>query len=481
MATNQRQTNKYQLREVRLPVIGSMTNRSSSAAKDQRFVNVFPETRKVEALESTKIFLYKRPGLTLYKNFGTGLGQGIAYFNSKLYIALAGQVYVDGTTPTSVITLTSATAKVGMLVCNSATLGDYLFICDGTSGWYIKTDGSVTQIVDANFPTPHVPVPSYIDGYITLAKGIDVYNCVLDTPGTWNTGEYLSAEIFPDKIVALGRQNNQIIVFGETSTEFFFDAANATGSPLARNDSAIMQQGCAFPYAIYQNEKTCIFVGQSQSGGRAVWQIDGTTPKKVSDEFIDRIIDAETDTLNCYGYGLRTMGHLFYILNLPTQNRTLVYDTEEKLWHEWSSNISDNHAMFAYHHMTDMNTGGAYVLGATDGNVYKIEPTVYTDNSTIILVDITTNRYDMDTYKRKFMSNIRVVGDRYDTNNYVDIRWTDDDYLTWSNTKTIALTDDFPNFARLGSFRRRAFNIKQALPQPLRLESLEVSYYEGDS
>ena len=131
--------------------------------------------------------------------------------------------------------------------------------------------------------------------------------------------------------------------------------------------------------------------------------------------------------------------------------------------------------------MTDMNTGGAYVLGATDGNVYKIEPTVYTDNSTIILVDIKTNRYDMDTYKRKFMSNIRVVGDRYDTNNYVDIRWTDDDYLTWSNTKTIALTDDFPNFARLGSFRRRAFNIKQALPQPLRLESLEVSYYEGDS
>ena len=64
--------NKYQLREVRLPVIGSMTNRSSSSAKDQRFVNVFPETRKVEVLESTKIFLYKRPGLTLYKTIEAG-------------------------------------------------------------------------------------------------------------------------------------------------------------------------------------------------------------------------------------------------------------------------------------------------------------------------------------------------------------------------------------------------------------------------
>ena len=79
------------------------------------------------------------------------------------------------------------------------------------------------------------------------------------------------------------------------------------------------------------------------------------------------------------------------------------------------------------------------------------------------------------------MHNVRPVGDRYTVGNILNVRWSDDDYQTWSNTKAIELSDDFPNWSRLGSFRRRAFNFKHALDFPLRLESLEVSFYEGDS
>ena len=175
------------------------------------------------------------------------------------------------------------------------------------------------------------------------------------------------------------------------------------------------------------------------------------------------------------------MGHLFYVLNLISQNRTLVYDVEEKLWHEWSSNNVGTHSKFNYDFMADNGTGAAYVLGSTDGTIYKVDPSAYTDHLSTILVDIITNKYDMDSYKRKFMTNLRVVGDRYVVGNSVNVRWTDTDYINWSNTKVISLTDDFPNFSRLGSFRRRAYNIKHELPYPLRLESIEVSYYEGDS
>ena len=79
------------------------------------------------------------------------------------------------------------------------------------------------------------------------------------------------------------------------------------------------------------------------------------------------------------------------------------------------------------------------------------------------------------------MRAVRPVGDRYSVGNSLAIRWSDDDYVTWSNTKTVTLSDDFPNWSRLGSFRRRAFNMKHDLNYPLRLESLEVSFYEGDS
>ena len=44
---------------IRLPLIGAYSNRGYSTSKDQRFVNIFPETRKVDQIEHTKIFLNK--------------------------------------------------------------------------------------------------------------------------------------------------------------------------------------------------------------------------------------------------------------------------------------------------------------------------------------------------------------------------------------------------------------------------------------
>ena len=145
MATQQnKQRTKYQLQEDRLPLIGAMTNRDQSSLKDQRFVNIFPETRKVEAIESTKIFLNKRPGLSAYKSIEAGNGRGGTYFNGTMYFAINGKIWKDGTPPTSIITLTSNTAKVGMIVANSTSIGDYLFICDGTKGWVINTTGTIS-------------------------------------------------------------------------------------------------------------------------------------------------------------------------------------------------------------------------------------------------------------------------------------------------------------------------------------------------
>ena len=543
---------------IRLPLIGSMTNRSSSSTTDQRFINIFPETRKVDQIESTKIFLNKRPGLTIYKDFGTGQGRGCMYFNNKFYVAIGNTLYEDAISPVSKITFSGTTGHVGMIVANSSTIGDYLFVCDGTAGWYINTSGTVTSVthqmlysitintggsgytngsysctfsggggtgaaatytcsggavvsvVVTNvgsgytsaptvgfasgtsgtnatgtvilnaFPTPHYSTPTFIDGYIALAKGSDIYTCDLDAPLKWNSSNYTSAEMFPDAIRCLARQNNQVVALGATSVEFFYDAANAVGSPLTRNDSTTNQMGTASAYAVYQNEKFLLFIGQSDSGGRAVWKVEGFQPTRVSDEFVDRIIDSEANIASAYGYGLRTMGHLFYIINLPTVNRTLVFDVDEKLWHEWSTNTADAHTAFAYNHACDDGAGAVYVLHSSNGTLYKLDPTKYQDDTVAIITELITNKFDMDTLKRKFMSNIRWIGDRYAVNS-IDLRWTDDDYQTWSNWKTIDLADDFPNFARMGAFRRRAFDWKHTGNYPLRGEAFEITYQEGDS
>jgi len=542
----------------RLPLMGAYSNRGSDANKDQRFVNIFPETRKVEQLENTKIFLNKRPGLSVYKDFGTGEGRGAIYFNGKFYVAIGNTLYEDGVIPTLKITFSSSTGHVGLLLGNSSTIGDYLFVTEGTAAWIIDTAGTVTQILDSSIhsitltaagsgytdgtyslsftggggtgsagtytvvgnvvtslsltsvgsgytstptigfpsgggagatagcsinaiPFPHIPVPIFIDGYVALAKGSDVYTCDVDTPTKWTASNFLSAEMFPDPIVGLSRQNNQVVVLGHNSIEFFYDAANAAGSPLSRNDSTTIQMGCAAPYAIIGNEKYIFYVSQSDSGGRAAWIIDGFQPKKVSDEYIERILDAEVDMSDCRGFGLRTKGHLFYVLNLKTSGRTLVYDSDEKLWHEWSSYSAGNHSVFQCDCMADNSTGSAYLLHSSNGTLYKLDTTCYTDGTDPILLELVTNRYDMDTYHRKFMHSCKIVGDRYSTANSINLQWTNDDYQTWSNIKTISLTDDFPAFQRLGAFRRRAFRITHSSDNPLRVESLEVEYTKGNT
>ncbi len=184
---------------------------------------------------------------------------------------------------------------------------------------------------------------------------------------------------------------------------------------------------------------------------------------------------------DCRGFGLRTKGHLFYIINLKTIGRTLVYDIDEKLWHEWSSNSAGSHAVFQCDYMADNSTGAAYLLHSSNGTVYKLDPSIYLDGSDSILVELVTNRYDMDTYHRKFMLSSKIVGDRYETQNDLSLQWTDNDYQTWSNVKTISLTDDFPAFQRMGTFRRRAFKLTHSSNNPLRLEALECEFNEGST
>ena len=103
---------RKQVKNIRLPLIGTFTNRSSSGLKDQRFVNIYPETQKVAAIDSTRIYLNKRPGLSLYKNFSTGEGRGIIEFNGSIYCVIGNTLWKDGSPPTSLITMTTQSTQV---------------------------------------------------------------------------------------------------------------------------------------------------------------------------------------------------------------------------------------------------------------------------------------------------------------------------------------------------------------------------------
>lgn len=540
MARPQQQM-QQQTKTIRLPVVGLAQNRQISPDKDQRFVNYFPESLKTPINSANKLYLVKRSGLTLRNTIvpGGAVGRGCYYYAGHLYSIFGNTLYKD---TTSITTLSTTTGTVGWAEATGST--KYLFLCDGIDGYTIDTSGNVTKVipptfqvstsysvgdrvkpttdngfwyrcttagtsgspeptwptiigstvttgsakfttVNGGFPTPHVPQPAFIDGYIFLIKSgtADIYNSNLELPLDWPTSDFITAEMYPDDLLGLARQNNQVVAMGHTSTEFFYDAANSSGSPLGRTDAAVLQFGTCAPFATFQNERFCIIVAQSASGGRAIWEIDGFTPKKISTEYVEKILDAEGETIfTATGIGVRTQGHLFYILNLTTQNRTFVYDLEERMWHEWSTNDgSGNHTMFKGLYATDDETGKAILQHATNGNIYYLDPFAYKDETLDIICDAVTSKADFDTMNRKFVSLVTIVGDINPSSSPITIRWTDDDYQTWSNWKTLNLNTPRPYFARLGHFRRRAMQVRFVDNNPCRLEALEFEVSLGVS
>ena len=323
-------------------------------------------------------------------------------------------------------------------------------------------------------PKMNIPSFAFMDGYLFLilrkadgSDSADIYNSDVDNPFSWNPVNFIVAEQFPDNLQALARQNNMLVAFGDTSTEFFYDAGNAAGTPLARNTSYTLQVGIASPNALYQNEKFCCFVGQSQSGGRAVWMLDGFVPKKISDEYIERQLDQLThaEIMAVSGYGLRTNGHLFFVINLGSAyDYSLVYDIEERMWWE-STGVGALQ-------MTDDDSGMAVLQHATNGKIYHVDPTVGTDDGVPIEMEVYTQKYDFDTMNLKSMQSINVVCDQVGTNTTMQLRWSDDDYRTWSDWRTLNFNPR-AYFVNLGSFRRRAFNLKYTGGLPARFEAFE--------
>jgi hypothetical protein len=344
------------------------------------------------------------------------------------------------------------------------------------------TDGSVVWELTGNyggFPTPHVASPSSLDEYIFLGESnsIDIYNSDLGFPFSWSALNFVGAESYSDPIVALARQNNFVVALGTESTEFMYNYAKNNQitdftSPLDRYESLVLQVGCLNKDAIFQTERSLLFIAVSNLGGKAVWRLDGTTAKEISTEYIEKFLDLESNSTAVTGFGMRIAGHTLFIVNLPTANKSFVYDLEENMWVEWQYNGGD----LPFVSFCDVD-GVCVIQHATNGKLYKVDPLVYNDFDVDITARIRLAKQDFESDAYKYFSKIVVIGD---ASQHSDIlRWSDDDYVTWSADKTLT-AGARPYFLRAGISRRRAWELEYTHNSPRRLEALEINYIIGE-
>lgn len=465
------------LQTLRVPLAMAIESRTASTTKDARLVNCY-----VETLEDVQ-YVVKRPGTTTFTvtpSITNGAAYGVRAFNGKIYSAVAGRLYEITTAGASTDKGAIATGHISF---SATSQTPYLFLHNSTTGWTLNgSTGTLAAVTDTDFPpaqTPALPLAHgavYLDDMVfVLTTNGRIYNSAIENPTSWGALDYISKIAEPDGGVAIVKHLNFIVAWGAWSGEFFYNAGNATGSPLDRSTSYKMDIGCAVGTSVIEFSQTVAWIGQSQETGRGVFLLSGVSPDKISTAAVERYLNAST-LASVDAFAMTIAGHTFYTISLNDLNITLAYDLNEKRWYQWGTDSAGTDIVWKYSGFTSLG-GTSYLQNRATGQLATMSTSVYQDETANINYRIVTYKIDGKTHNRKFWQHLEVLGDKVSAT--LQIRHTDDDYVTWTTYRNVDLSVERPIIRQLGSARRRAYEFFSTSNVAIRLQATELLLKEG--
>lgn len=506
-------------------------NRTYLNTKDGLSQNIYVE-------QGDKTYIVKRPGTYKILDHGaaTGVARGWIYSNAhnRYYIVIGVKLWSINSTLTTFTDITPATppsnasSPVYFTETQHGANTSVMLHQPGAVGqlWEIVNTGSGVATLVTSSWTSATTVGAVVSLDTTLytlsntSNATTIQGSTLSDPTTWNVLNAINAYIYPDFGITLAKFRNQLVCFKQTSTEFFYDAANTPpGSPLSRIVEAALPIGCASAPSVVAINDSLVWMSKDQNGGLGFYSMGPGGVQKISTTYVDRTlasVEAIVNTGVVQASYLSFEGHKFYIVSIDgtvpgnqaiagiavagkavtgisagasSFTRTLVYDLTTQHWFEWTStdNTGAQTSFFTSFCISGSSVSStqsysnALMLNKANGDVYEISPpaigsvnpTVYQDINAI-QVKIVTNKLDGGTRNRKKISLLEIHGDKDTTANVLSVRYSDDDYNTWSTARTMDLSQR-SFLTNLGMFRNRAFEFTHTANRPLRLEAFEVN------
>jgi len=175
------------------------------------------------------------------------------------------------------------------------------------------------------------------DGITPYYEKVDAKQYVfLDDFGT---PQYKNGESNSDAISALYAIGSNLIVFGPKSIEFWQRGAEEYETWTRTSYTFNKEIGLEAPTSISSVNNSVFFVSNGMNAGKAVFAISDTNFTKISDSWLDNILD-NSDTGQIIGFSYSRSNHAFYCLYIPDadgKSRTFCYDVSTQEWSERSS------------------------------------------------------------------------------------------------------------------------------------------------
>lgn len=461
---------------------------TGQADKDQRFINCFPAVVRNPLSGKPTVYLMKRPGfasnatpqagsignaILVWSGQGSG-GKVMSAFgatNSSIYEGTT-RLVTDNGGDTTIIT-GKATGITETSLSNTATL---VISSSDNTAWYYQDSGTVTKITDAQFPGNNsltlAGTFAHLDGYaFIMATDGNIYHSDINSLTAWG-GLYIGANTYPDKGVACIRHRNRIIGFGPQSMEFFYNAGNTVGSPLSRIDNLAQQIGLVNADALVNWRDSLFWAGSSPQGGVAVYTMSDTAPQRISTAEIEQqLVLAGTSNISLSVVSYFGRMHLY----VKASGSTFAYCVESQSWYEivgavplWTKTSA----------VSVGSTIATYAVSnvSTSGKTFIVNPAahVFRDNGEVYTATMRTSQIDLGTNKRKTWRELDIIGDVEESTSNLSVTWTDDDYNTYADARTVDLSSNLRQLKRLGNSRRRAFAFAHSANTPMRIEAMEI-------
>lgn len=434
----------------------------------QRTVNLFPV---LDQMGKEVAALYGTPGLELFTVAGNNPVRGLFQATSGRGFAVAGAILYE-------ITADGVSTNRGTLDQSSGTVsmaenGFQLCICDGMDLYIFTYETGVFQKVTGT-ALPSAGTVTSLDGYFIINRNDtgSFYLSGLYDGLSWAALDFATAESSPDNLVRVFNAIGQLWLLGSETTEVWTNTGNSA-FPFQRIAGAKMEIGCLAKHSAVEIDNSLFWLGADKFGRGIVYQARGFTPRRVSNNPIELIIQGADDLDEIRAYSYQEGGHLFYVLTGGGLGTTLVYDVTTQIWHE-RAYLNEFGTYEQQLGACYMYIFGRHLVGdRRNGNIYEMSRDIYSDNGDAIKRQrIYTHLSDENRrvrYNRLeigFESGVGLQSGQ-GSDPMISLRLSKDGARTWSDYFTTSI-------GKVGEYRTRAVFRRLGITEQMTF-SVEIS------
>lgn len=367
-------------------LIGGYYRDSSIPQSRQDTVNWIPEVAQAAGTR-TQWKLRGAPGLDFLLDIpGGGPIRGAENVEGQLFVVSGQKLCEIG--PTGTVTDRGTIPGVGpvYMAHNQRSTGSELLIENGSSSGYVwnTATGTFTTITDE----AHVGAISadYLDSFFILAEpfGRFWYHSDLATGLAYNSLDRYESEASPDRIVCARVNQFEVVVFNETTVEFFGNTGAATNT--FQSKRIVIEVGCAGRGTVARVAGTLAWLGN-----------DGQFYALANYQAVPISTDAEVKAIKGLNWSqafatvFKDDSHEIAYWTFP-DGQTFGYDFSTKLWHRRESYGLDRWRLNTLTYWNGKWVGGDFQRG----RLYVLNWNTYTENGQPLVAERVTGPLHSD-------------------------------------------------------------------------------------